>query len=554
VPLALVTGALLALASVATAQVGTETHPASPPTPLNTIRPRTPPPAAPAWRGQRPAEPENQPSGPRFIVNHIGFVGNSILPDKELSRIAKPYEKRRVTLDNLRELCLKIRDDYKSKGYILARAGVPPQKIKNGNVYLAISEGRFGRIRIRGTDRYSPQFIRKMFSPAVDVGVVRLDAVQRALLIMSEFPELQVRSFFEIGNKPGTTDLVLKVEDDSPWHVGFDYDNFGSDLVGRNRAGLSLWGGHLLTDGDQIYIHATHPFPGDSNPYYQGSYSIPVGRYGTQLHFGYSTATTTVGQELAILDIRGDAEVANATLTHPLKRTLRKTSDLALGFVTKDVMNFVFNDVLVSNDKLRMFTLGYSANWIGDSSRTVASAVVTQGLGAAFRGTENGSVLSSRPGSDAGNDFSKINLNLAHLAKLGDRHFLLFRSATQQTIDALAVPEQFAIGGPNSVRGFIQSEFLADYGYNLSGEYRYSVVDDDPFTLQTAVFVDGGSGTIKNPLLGEVVNRDLIGAGVGLRASHSDRVSARIDVGFPIKGREIDDENHVIYGQMSSRF
>lgn len=38
----------------------------------------------------------------------------------------------------------------------------------------------------------------------------------------------------------------------------------------------------------------------------------------------------------------------------------------------------------------------------------------------------------------------------------------------------LMVPEQFALGGPDSVRGYQQSEFLGDYGYALASEFGES--------------------------------------------------------------------------------
>jgi hemolysin activation/secretion protein len=511
----------------------------------------------PATEGLADREPEALDASEarvKFRVRSVRFEGNTVFSRASLARAARPYENRAVTLAELRRLCLRIRNAYRARGYVLARVGIPPQRIRGGQLRIAVSEGRYGKIRIAGNEHYSDAFIRRYFGVAEDEGIVRQRAVERALLLLNEFTDLSVRSVFDVGAKPGTTDVVLKVKDSFPFHVGFDYNNFGNVLVGRNRAGLALWIGNVITYGDEVFGHVTAPFPSDSKPFYQVGYTLPVGGEGARIAASFSSTKTAVGGDFEILDIRGNAEIASLVASHPLERTPRTASNVAAGVVLKDVANFIFENQLISEDRLREVIVSYDRNFLRGAGRTILSALYTQGLGGALEGTVNGDPFSSRPGAQAGNTFAKINADVSHLQQLDADTHLLLRLAGQATTEALTVPEQFALGGPDSVRGFVQSEFLGDQGYTTSAELRRTLYAGEVVRIQGVTFVDHGAASIETPLVGELGNRTLTGAGVGLRASVNNKVSTRLDVGFPVGGKLSTNDSSVLYGQLQSRF
>lgn len=489
-----------------------------------------------------------------FQVTKILFTGNTIFTKVQLALLARPYEHRSVTLKELRQLCLKIRDVYRKNGYILARAGVPPQKVKRGRVKIAISEGRYGKVTVKGNEHYDDEFIERFFSVAREDPVVRKERVERALLLLNSFSDLQVKSIFDIGKQPGTTDVVLEVKDATPVHYGFDFNNYGNALVGRNRAGLGFWGGNAFLFGDEFYLHATESFPGDSPIWYQGAYTFPLGYRGDRLSISYLNARTAVGGDFAILDITGQAQIGAMTVTHPLERTARESSNLSASLLIKEVENFIFGNQLVSRDKLREVTVGYDRNWLTDHGRLIFSGLLTRGMGGALGGTVNGDQTSSRPGAQAGNEFTKLNLDAAHMSQFGEGTFVFLRLDSQLSTKPLVTPEQYALGGADSVRGFQQSEFLGDQAVTASAELRQTLFNRDLFNLQGVAFIDGGYAEIKNPLVNERVNRSIAGAGVGLRATFSNKVSSRIDLGFPISGKLPGNDASVLYGQIVSKF
>ena len=513
--------------------------------------PDAPKPEAPA--------PSKPAARTRFRIAHIRFETQSglalAIPLDELEDISRNYENRMVSLMDLRQLTVDVRKLYQSKGYLLASAAIPPQRLKaGGDVKVKITQGRYGRLKIEGNKYYSEEFIARFFEPAMRDGFVKDRSLQRSLLVLNEISDLSVRSLFVAGAKPGTSDVVLRAHDRRPFHYGIDYNNYGNPLVGRNRGGLALWLGSLFQFGDEMTLRYTVPFPSTSDPLYQAGYMMPVGDRGDRLSYSFASAATSVGGDLAILDIRGDAKIHAISWAHPLVRSLHLTTNLSTSVVIKSVRNFVVNNNLVSKDELRLLTAGYDSNSVGESSRTLTSVLYTQGLGTILHGNRTGDPLSSRVGS--GNEFVKLNTEVFHIIELAKGKYLLGRFSGQLSSNPMTVSEQFALGGPDSVRGYIQSEFLSDDGYSASVEYRQLVFSSkDRFAnVQVAAFADHGDGSLQLPQVGERASRSLTGVGVGIRGSFGRATSLRLDLGFPLADQNQLQKNRVLYAQMVSRW
>ncbi len=541
-------GVVLSCLTVASvhAQPRPSTNPTPAPTtpttsPIDVTPPTTPPPV-------------NPDTGPRFKVGSLVVEGNTVLKPEQVQSVLAPYENREVTLGELREAAQKLQALYREKGYFLAQVVVPPQTAEAGVVKLFALEGKVGTVTVEGNDEYSTDFIKYYFEPATENGVWNSESLERQLRLLNEFSDLKVRSVLKPGANQGETDAVLKVEDDTPIHGGLDYNNFGSRFTGENRAGADFFAGNLLTEGDNFFARAVFPFPSRRfKPYLQAAYTLPVTNDGDRISFQYANADTFVGQELTVLDIRGTAEIFGVNFTHPLERSLRHSSDLYGGFTSKSVDNFFLGSTPLSLDELRELTLGYSGNWLDQDGRTFFNTYLTQGLGTFLGGTPNGDPLASRVGG--GDSFTKLNLDGARVQQLGGGQYLLFRAGGQVTGSSLLISEQYALGGPESVRGYIQSEFLGDVGYTMSGEYRFTLYDEPDAQLQMGFFLDHGQAWLNTAQPGQLSHESLFGGGVGWRANLWDNTSLRLDLGFPIApSTNIYGRNPVVYGQFGTRF
>lgn len=514
-------------------------------------------------RASEPARPRGearQPSAPAagsVFVKKLVLVGGSAIAPRIIDRVLARSEGRRLSATALRGVAGEVEELYHAEGYILARVFLPEQEITDGVVRLQVVEGRYGHVVIEGNEYYSSDFIRRYFWPARRTAVVNRSRLERALLILNDFPDLAVQSVFKAGPEVGTADVYLKVSDERPLHLELAVDNFGNRLVGETRVTVGALAGNVLSEGDRVLLRGIQAMPGDSDPFIQSEYSIPVDHFGRRVLVQYSTASTIVGQELAVLDIRGEAEILTLAVFSPLARSTRLASNVSLAFTGKGVDNFILGTRVQSKDDLRNLVLTYDQSWLDAGGRTQGTVALIQGLGQGFGGTANGAAEASRPG--AGSDFTKVTADVARVQRLSPHNLVLLRATGQAATRPMLVPEQYSLGGPDSVRGYRQSEFLGDHGYSLSAEYRRSLYDDGGWNVTALAFVDHGYAALENPQRagqpgGERDALRLTGAGLGLRGQFGHKTTARIDVGVPLDPTpNSDGDEQVVYAQLTTR-
>lgn len=465
----------------------------------------------------------------RFVVQ-----GNTLLPDDQITALLKLYEGKRLTLAQMKEAAADLTSLYQRKGYYLVRAIIPQQSFKTPDIEMLVVEGKIGNISVEGAEHYDADFIRRRFEVAVPDGNFRSEEFTRSLMLLNELPDLNVKAVLAPGKTPGTADVVLQVNDELPVHAGLDYNNYGTAPTGQNRLGLDFDAGNLVAQGDQFSLRGVIGFPSRNNTFFQAQYSTPVNLDGTTLSASYANGAFSVSQGLgAILDVRGGADIFTVSMAHPLARELEFSSNLGLAVSHKTVRNDFFGGALpFSRDQYTMARLSYMADWRGPSGRTLMQASWAQGLG----GTGGNDPLASRAGVSG--TFSRFNLDAARIQRLDHNLYAVLRGSAQYATTPLYIGEQFALGGPDTVRGYPQAELLGDNAYLVGAELRWSPIEDSPDAFQVVSFIDHGGVSLRRRLPGDLLGgSSLTGAGFGFRWALWDNANLRVDVGFPLTGR-----------------
>lgn len=488
---------------------------------------------ASAQNGPSQPIPQTAPARTRKVV-HFSFEGNKLMSPAELSKIAARYEGRELTLDQMKQMAEDVTTAYQLKGYLLSRAIIPQQAFDTDTVRVLIVEGKIGKVKVEGAEHYSPDYIADRFKLASPEGNFRSEDFQRSMILMNELPDLKVKAVLAAGKDVGTTDVTLKVEDSSPIHYGFDYNNYGTAATGVNRVGLDFDAGNLFTQADQVSLRGVVGFPSDHNLFYQVQYQAPVNLDGTTVSASYANGAFSVSQGLgAILDVRGGADIETVGISHPLDRELEFSSNLGLAISHKAIHNNFFGGATpLSRDEYTSSRLTYQADWRQASGRTLVQASWTQGLG----GTGSGDPLVSRVGASGG--FSKFNFDVVRIQNFQTGLYGVFRASGQVATEPLYIAEQFAVGGPDTVRGYSQAGLLGDNAYVVSAEMRWCPIPKNLDLLQLAAFIDHGGVGLVRPQPGDLPDgKSLTGAGVGVRVGLGEHVSARLDIGFPLAPR-----------------
>ena len=110
-------------------------------------QPLTPPPATiPDIKSPEQVKPA-MPAGAaevRINVTHFAFKGNDSIDESTLRHAIAESENKSLNFGELMAVVEKVEALYKSRGYFLAQAYLPPQKIKDGTIEISVSEGKLG--------------------------------------------------------------------------------------------------------------------------------------------------------------------------------------------------------------------------------------------------------------------------------------------------------------------------------------------------------------------------------------------------------------------------
>lgn len=361
----------------------------------------------------------------KVLIKTVRITGNIAIATVELEPIARSYVGKELDLSELEKLAEKITEEYQRRGYILARAHVPEQTVNNGVVEIAVLEGRVGQIDVRGNKNYSTEFIRKGFSGVIRERAIKNSTLEKSLLLLNENSDLKAKALLKAGQEPGTTDIIVDVEDNLPLHLALDYNNFGSTFTSRNRFGAELTlSRFLLIEGSSLSIRGVMGSEPSALLYGRTSYILPVNNYGTKLGLYASGGDFDVGQEFAELNLKGKTWGYGVSLSHPFIKTRFQSLTSEFGFESKDTKQFLLGS-LSSRDRIRMLRGGLNYDESDSTGRSFISFSLFQGLGEAFGAMENNDPRSSRIGAD--NRFTKLNLDLARAQRFGDLVSLILR-------------------------------------------------------------------------------------------------------------------------------
>jgi hemolysin activation/secretion protein len=452
-----------------------------------------------------------------------------------------------LTLGQLVTIAGDITKYYRKKGYILAQAYVPEQKVINGAVAVRVLEGKLGHVLVEDNKMYGRRLLLKPFRGEIGQPVYK-PGVESALLHLTDYPGLSIFGVFKPGSEVGTTDLVLKVKDEKRVNADFQMDNFGSKFTGKYRLRGDFSVNNLTGAADTVNGSVLQTFEPSNGIYGALSYERPLDNVRDSIGLGYSQNTYDIGGELAASGISGASEITNVFWRRSFRRAINFNSNGKLGLARKVA---TLSAPIGSTDKLAVLSAEFSFNSLSADFTKVNVGLIrfSQGIGG-FLGAMAGSndPTASRQGGSgehAGGNFSKLEFRYDRVRRFTANQTVLATLSGQFSKDLLTSMEQMPLGGPTSVRGYPISEYLVDSGYFASLEWSVRApgfAARPAFShytwgqlLQVAVFADVAGGTINDPLPTDHSSISISGVGAGLRFN-SANFSGRLDVATPVTG------------------
>lgn len=457
-----------------------------------------------------------------FKLQGVRFSPSQVLSKEELDKISAPYVSRKITVNDLYELVNKINELYYEKGYIVCRAGLPPQTISNGYVAIILVEGKTGNIDIFGNKSTKENYIRKRIDLTAGE-VSKITDLNNSLLWFNGTNDIQMRVEMEAGDLPGTTDYNLNVYEPEKHQYSVFVDNAGSETSGEYRGGANYVNNSLFGYRDQLSVTG---MGSDGTVSGAVSYSIPITKKGTRLGLNYSASTVEiVDGPLKDVDVEGESSSYGVTITHPLIVKSDKKLEISFDFAQQNSKTDFMGIPWVDDDVTR-YTAGITYTKYGDSS--------------VFYNRHNFSMGSWESLTTNTKDFTKYDTVFMYQKVFKNNKMLSLRLNGQYSFDDyLPSTDQFYVGGSYSVRGYTESFMGADSGVSLSAEFSL------PFFKKKGdifVFLDGGA------LYGEnAFDENMIySTGIGYRVTVKGKAAISATLGVPLNknfedvGMEVD--------------
>lgn len=479
---------------------------------------------------------------PTFDLMEMQVDGNTVLDRTLIEKQLYPFLGPHKTVDDVEKARQALEGLYKDKGYPTVLVDIPEQDVVDGLVRLKVVEGAVQRLKITGSRYFWLGKIREKVPALAEGQVPYMPKVQEQVgELGKESADRQVTPVFRAGTTPGTTEVELLVKDQLPVHGSLEMNGRNSEHTSRSRLIGSLRYDNLWQSFHSASLqYQVSPENSNEVDVWSGTYVLPTHWADTRLAFygiGISS-NTQLGASVGSLAVVGSGNIYGVRLSKPLPGLDAYNHSLNVGFDYKSFNQGITQqgqDQQTTPISYMPFFVGYDASWRYPGVQTTLNSALhfaLHGLASTDREFENRRY-------NAKGSFAYVTSELKHLRELPWDMRLAARASGQISNMPLISNEQFAVGGPQSVRGYHQTEQLGDDGANLSLELQSPLLKrhdwDFVQNLRLHVFFDYAYLWIEQPLAPNPNHYLLAGTGTGLRLQFFKNWLGELDWAYPLE-------------------
>lgn len=481
---------------------------------------------SPAQQAQAPIP------APRFEIERFDIQGNTLLSPETVQAAVAPFTGKNKDFADIQRALEALEQAYRDRGYGVVQVLLPEQDITKGVVQFRVNQPRVGRVLIDGNKHFDAENIRRSLPTVKEGETPNSREIARNLQLLGEHPVKQTNVLLRSGAKEGEVDVTIKVNDDKPWRGFLTLDNTGTGETGYYRMGIGFQHSNLFNrDHTLTAQYITSPTEPDQVSIYGVGYRIPFYDLNSSLDLiaGYSDVDS--GTVQGLFNVSGAGTIGIARWNYLLPRWADLEQKLAFGIDYREFRNdVVFEGTqLVPDITIHPVSLTYSAlkryaaaefSFFGSGSTNIPGG--NDGDAAAFQLSRLG----------ASENYTIFRYGFNYVRQFANEWQTRIGANAQYTKDLLVSGEQYGIGGPDTVRGYLLREVASDRGYSGQVEIytpdvaRHLMAPDD-YRVRFLAFYDYGSVT-PNDSLGPP-HAVLASTGLGLRFSYAKSVSLRLD-------------------------
>ena len=501
------------------------------------------------------AQPASLPAEPRFDVQRYELSGNTLLSKEQIDRVLAPYIGKQRQLADVRRAQADLGAAYRALGYGTVQVILPEQNINSGVIRFRVLQPKVGKVLLDGNKHFNNENVRHSLPSVKEGEIPNSGAIARNLQITGEHPIKRTTLLLRTAENPEAVDVNVKVEDEKPWRVVATLDNTGTGDTGYLRSGIGFQHTNLF-NRDHIFsaqyiTSPTHPSKvsifgvGYHAPYYALNSSV-------DLFAGYSDVNS--GTVQGLFNVAGSGTIFGARWNYYLPKWGSADQKLSFGIDYRAFHNEVTiaGVGLVPDITIHPVSITYAGLVKGASYEVNYSA----GLSANIPGGDDGrSADFQRSRFNANENYKIFRYSASAVTSFAKDWQARAAMNGQYTNDALVAGEQFGLGGPDSVRGYLVREITNDKGVNaqfevFTPELARRISLPDGFRLRVVGFYDYGYLSRNHALPGEVTSQTISDVGLGVRMNYGKMMSLRLDVAHVLRdaGTRQNGDNRVSAG------
>ena len=478
-------------------------------------------------------------TSPKFEIRRYLLDGNTLLARETIDQVLAPFIGQNKDFGDVQHALETLQAAYQAAGYGGVEIRLPEQELERGEVKFTVIEVKIGRITVEGNQHFSAANIRRSV-PSLREGVTpNAREIAESIRLANENPSKQSAVLLRGSEREDQADATIRVADIDPQRWSVSFDNTGNSETGQTRFGIAYQHSNLF-DRDHVLTAQFITSPtniSDVNVYGIG-YKIPLYSLGDSIEFvaGYSKVDSGTVQDLFL--VSGQGTIFGARYNQALPKWRALEHKLTYGLDYRAYQNLVTpqssQDNLVPDITVHPISVTYSANLRVPGQDLSCYMNVAQNIPGGNDGQdEDFKQQGVRDGvGTAGYRLYRSGFNYTQVIK-DDWQFRANFNA-QYTGDALIAPEQFGIGGADSVRGFSERYVSNDKGLRTTLEiYTPDVAQAlrlNEGRLRFLMFYDTGTLRRNYPQPNEQETASLDSGGFGLRFNYKNYLSARVDL------------------------
>ncbi len=459
--------------------------------------------------------------------------------------VKEQREKRGITLGQIETVANTITQFYRERGFVLAKAYIPKQQVRDGVVNLTLLLGMLGEVQVSGNKRYSTKTLTSVFNDTMGKPVTSA-GIEEKLFLINDYPGIFVDGHFEPGTQVGDTRLNVTVKDEARYNADLRIDNHGTENTGLNRLYADVKLNNPLGLADKLQASVlTASQPSNTN-YWQIDYQMKLFGARTRIGFDASENQYIVDQTELLRSsiLRGDVQLTGVTGTyiHRRTRTNNSTVELRYEVIKSDIQlgtNPTQGDGL--DDKLKNTSLAYRFDMLQEEKKHYHQGQLKLTSGSFVYGAD--------PGQDEAYKILTAGYSLLNFWKIplvnADTR-LVYRTEAQYSGINLSGIMRFSLSGPTRARAYTPGFFTADDAVFLGFDWIFNSPGFFDFNITKSInvreitkpflFVDYAYG--RQIALNE---RDpdssakLVDAGFGFKFSRGKSFSGNLLMAFPIR-------------------